>query len=759
MDRDNLREEIKSAIKQNGIKAITAPITQNVLLNMVDNTLMPEDAKNGVISAVGESIIVGKAVYDYTLRAVNTIAELRTIQGEEGQKINLLGYYEAGDKPVLMYKWVPSDLVGIEDDGGSVIIGVGGYWEALFLDSVNAFDFGLLAYIDSDQSSVIQKTIDFAAEKKLKLFFGKGHYYVNGRNEGNQGIKIRSNSYIHNSLDAVFEVLPTSIGYYQCFVFDTVENCYVNEFNVIGESDKHLAPVGYWKMWKELTEYNVNDYLYINGWGFKVIKEGVTASIKPDLNDSNKVGSTLINGSVQVEITNSYLIPNSQGSGSTLGEWGMGVSILSSRNINIGKITATNFWGDGVYFGKSQNIEPNFGINIKEIYVSKCRRQGVSVEHIDGLNINYINIKEIIGTSPSAGIDFEPARPSEYIKNVNIGKIDCTNTAGFAIILIAHYQDESSEGIYANIGELNDYDCGSVRISSYFYENHRKGVLKIGAINSTNARNNSIQFNGVTNGTDLIVGDINIINNNTENLPSPFGAGIRQFMNSNQTTYKGRSSIVSFNNITCTSTSGNVTKSVDVYEHNSTVTAIPVADFNILNSLTSNGIAQINNEIRLKTKGFLNYEKINAYLSNSGTLSPSKSTNCKITNLGKTNNSLFSVNNLPIGFELQLTSVNSFSIGVSKSFGFSINSINTNGSEDLVSTTPGSSLTIIHRGQNIWEIKDIYGVWNYGGKEIKNIAKESTVNVAGLVKKAKSIDSDKTLDNLILSLKEAGILE
>src|SRR5690606_22762543 len=118
---------------------------------------------------------------------------------------------------------------------------------------------------------------------------------------------------------------------------------------------------------------------------------------QPTLNSSVTVGSNVTSGTTVMKVTNSGLIPNSAGVGSTLGEWGMGVSFLSSKNIEIGSINASGFWGDGVYFGKNTAIEPNINIKIDTINTSNNRRQGVSVEHIDGLFINNIHVEDIKG--------------------------------------------------------------------------------------------------------------------------------------------------------------------------------------------------------------------------------------------------------------------------------------------------------------------------------------------------------------------------
>lgn len=121
---------------------------------------------DGQIKSDDVRAIGGKEVYDYTLRDIKTIAELRTIVGEENQTIRLLGYYEAGDKPPLLYKWVEG--VG-EDDGGSVVVVGSGYWKALFGDTIRFEDFGAKNNIVFDNSDIINKTIVYAGVNKKSV--------------------------------------------------------------------------------------------------------------------------------------------------------------------------------------------------------------------------------------------------------------------------------------------------------------------------------------------------------------------------------------------------------------------------------------------------------------------------------------------------------------------------------------------------------------------------------------------------------------
>ena len=85
------------------------------------------------------------------------------------------------------------------------------------------------------------------------------------------------------------------------------------------------------------------------------------------------------------------------------GEWGMGVRVQRSRNIQIKGITVKECWGDCIYVGgKSTDVL------IKDCKIDHGRRQGVSITSADRVTIKNCSISNIGGTSPEYAIDVEP---------------------------------------------------------------------------------------------------------------------------------------------------------------------------------------------------------------------------------------------------------------------------------------------------------------------------------------------------------------
>lgn len=115
----------------------------------------------------------------------------------------------------------------------------------------------------------------------------------------------------------------------------------------------------------------------------------------------------------------------------TTGEWGHGVLISGSRNINVKDLRISYCWGDGLSVSYAEKILTDNGlvnspynppktINITNIKSSYNRRLGISIINGDGIILEN-SITEgngtINGTSPKAGLDIEP-NPNQSVNNV-----------------------------------------------------------------------------------------------------------------------------------------------------------------------------------------------------------------------------------------------------------------------------------------------------------------------------------------------------
>lgn len=122
------------------------------------------------------------------------------------------------------------------------------------------------------------------------------------------------------------------------------------------------------------------------------------------------------------------------------GEWGMGISIKSSRNIDVINPNISDCWGDGIYLGQSGNT-PNQDISIRFGKIDNNRRDGISVISARGLRIENIVLSNTNGTNPQAGIDFEPNKDNEVLQDVYLKNIYTYNN--------------KNQGVYYCLNNLN----------------------------------------------------------------------------------------------------------------------------------------------------------------------------------------------------------------------------------------------------------------------------------------------------------------
>lgn len=102
------------------------------------------------------------------------------------------------------------------------------------------------------------------------------------------------------------------------------------------------------------------------------------------------------------------------------GEWGMGISIKGSRDIKVFGSRITNCWGDGIYLGQGPINKVNKDILISKAFLSKNRRDGISIISVDGLILEDVFASHQDGTKPMCGINFETNNPRCEIKNVKV---------------------------------------------------------------------------------------------------------------------------------------------------------------------------------------------------------------------------------------------------------------------------------------------------------------------------------------------------
>lgn len=110
-------------------------------------------------------------------------------------------------------------------------------------------------------------------------------------------------------------------------------------------------------------------------------------------------------------------------------EWRHLLSIAQSENITVRNLTLKSSGGDGIYIrSASQNIV------IDKVICDDHYRQGMSIISVDGLKITNSKFMNTSGTPPTAGLDIEPNKLTDVLRNIVIENCDFIgnkHSAGF----------------------------------------------------------------------------------------------------------------------------------------------------------------------------------------------------------------------------------------------------------------------------------------------------------------------------------------
>ena len=114
-------------------------------------------------------------------------------------------------------------------------------------------------------------------------------------------------------------------------------------------------------------------------------------------------------------------------------EWRHGLSFLSCSDVKIEGLSIVETGGDAIYLGVNVDKDPeltNFRVEIRDVKCLRNNRQGISVISAEDLLIVDCELSETYGTSPEAGIDFEPNRPDQRFVNCRVKNCRMRNNMG-----------------------------------------------------------------------------------------------------------------------------------------------------------------------------------------------------------------------------------------------------------------------------------------------------------------------------------------
>jgi len=118
-------------------------------------------------------------------------------------------------------------------------------------------------------------------------------------------------------------------------------------------------------------------------------------------------------------------------------EWRHTLNLSSCTNVKIYGLTLKDSGGDGIYLGSANKEQPyNKNIYIRDVVCDNHYRQGISVIGAENLLIENCVLKNTWGTSPSAGIDFEPNLPTNILVNCVVRNCVFEDNWGRGIIVV-----------------------------------------------------------------------------------------------------------------------------------------------------------------------------------------------------------------------------------------------------------------------------------------------------------------------------------
>ena len=264
--------------------------------------------------------------------------------------------------------------------------------------------------------------------------------------------------------------------------------------------------------------YLIDAVTHLNINSNQTIKLDESAVLKAIPNDQTGYAVVNINNVSNVHISGGTIQGDKATHTGSTGEWGHCISVNNgSSNITIEKMRLIDAWGDGLYINGVTNLVT------KDLWIENDRRNGISVISVDGYIAENTTIKDISGTAPEAGIDFEPNDAAGKLKNIlvkNIHTINCAMGGVFAL----GYVDATSDRVDITIQGFTDNSSDDgIRLSK---PAAATGRIVIDDITLLNNNVNPLAFRNFTSGSDFkcVCKDIYIYRTTADGTSTDFAA-------------------------------------------------------------------------------------------------------------------------------------------------------------------------------------------------------------------------------------------
>lgn len=129
------------------------------------------------------------------------------------------------------------------------------------------------------------------------------------------------------------------------------------------------------------------------------------------------------------------------------------LGLFGATEVTVQGLTLQSSGGDGIYIGPTWDSRriPCRRIDIKDCVLADNFRQGISIVSAETVLIENCLIRDTIGTSPQAGIDFEPADASDLLVDIQVRNCVAKNNAGAGFAVGLSRLDERSTPISVKV--------------------------------------------------------------------------------------------------------------------------------------------------------------------------------------------------------------------------------------------------------------------------------------------------------------------
>lgn len=116
------------------------------------------------------------------------------------------------------------------------------------------------------------------------------------------------------------------------------------------------------------------------------------------------------------------------------GEWGYGIEIKASKDVEVHEPNISECWGDGIIIteAKSNMKRAVAGYSVNNIAIfggilDYNRRNGITITSGSNVNVRKTTIINTMGAAPKAGIMIEPDNAQALLNNINVENVTISN--------------------------------------------------------------------------------------------------------------------------------------------------------------------------------------------------------------------------------------------------------------------------------------------------------------------------------------------